>query len=84
MKFVESESIYRRILNSIANQFGKEYTHDIEKKILGSTEKDIAKIFLSELGIPLSSEEFLDIYHKKVAAELQNPDLMPGKNSISK
>ncbi|KAL1505534.1 hypothetical protein ABEB36_005078 [Hypothenemus hampei] len=75
---LDSESGYKRILNSIALQHGKKYIPEVEKRILGTTETDTAEIFLTELEIPLSTKEFLDIYHKQVAIELQHPALMPG------
>uniref|UniRef100_A0AAR5P783 Pseudouridine-5'-phosphatase n=1 Tax=Dendroctonus ponderosae TaxID=77166 RepID=A0AAR5P783_DENPD len=81
---IESESAYKRILSSIAKQFGKEFTPEVELKILGTTEKDTAKIFLSELDISLSREEFLDLYHKQITVELQNPPLMPGVEKLIK
>ncbi|XP_066248716.1 pseudouridine-5'-phosphatase-like [Euwallacea similis] len=81
---IESESFYKRILIDIASQYHKEFTQAIEKRILGTTEKDTAKIFLGELNIPLSVEDFLVLYHKKVAVELQNPPLMPGVERLVK
>ncbi|XP_066150625.1 pseudouridine-5'-phosphatase-like [Euwallacea fornicatus] len=81
---IESESFYKRILIDIASQYHKEYTQEVEKRILGTTEKDTAKIFLGELNIPLSVEDFLVLYHKKVAVELQNPPLMPGVERLVK
>ncbi|XP_050308942.1 pseudouridine-5'-phosphatase-like [Anthonomus grandis grandis] len=79
---IESESIYKKILQQIAKEYGKKYTEEIEGKVLGTTEKDTAKIFLHDLDIPLSVDEFLDIYHKKVKEQLQNPSLMPGAERL--
>lgn len=81
---LESESAYERILNSIAKLYGKEYTHDVKLKILGTPELDTAKIFLSELDIPLSVEQFIEEYHKRIAEELQNPAFMPGVEKLIK
>ncbi|KAF7273237.1 pseudouridine-5'-phosphatase-like [Rhynchophorus ferrugineus] len=75
---LETESIYQRILNEIAQQYGKEYTPDVQLKILGTPEQDTAKIFIRELNIPLSINEFLEKYHKRMEEELKNPQYMPG------
>ncbi|XP_030757902.1 pseudouridine-5'-phosphatase-like [Sitophilus oryzae] len=79
---LETESIYQRILGGIANDWGQEYSHEIQLKILGTPEQDTAKIFLKELQIPLSTEEFLDVYHKRMHEELQHPTFMPGAEKL--
>lgn len=76
--YLETESIYQIILNEIAQQYGKEYTPDVQAKILGTPEQDTAKIFLRELDIPLSIDEFLEKYHKRMEEELKHPQYMPG------
>lgn len=62
--------------------YGKEYTKDIRLKILGTPEKDTARIAVTEMGLPLSPEEFLVIYKEKGRKELQNLVLMPGAKEL--
>lgn len=80
--FLESESVYDKIINDIAHQFGKEYVTEVKLKVLGTPEQDTAKILIRELDLPLSSEEFLLMYKLKVKEELQNPSLMPGAKEL--
>ncbi|XP_023310526.1 probable pseudouridine-5'-phosphatase isoform X2 [Anoplophora glabripennis] len=81
---IESESVYDKIMNDIAAVYGKEYTTDIRVKVLGTPEKDTARIAVTEMGLPISPEEFLIIYKEKVHKELQNPVLMPGAKELVK
>ncbi|KAJ8918909.1 hypothetical protein NQ315_016811 [Exocentrus adspersus] len=81
---IESESVYDKIINDIAAMFGREYTKEVRLKILGTPEKDTARIAVTELKLPLSPEEFLKIYKEKVNKELQNPVLMPGAKELVK
>ncbi|CAG9769325.1 unnamed protein product [Ceutorhynchus assimilis] len=79
---IDSEAAYHRILQSIAQQYGKDYSHELLLKILGTTEEDTARIFIKELNIPLTLEEFLKIFSKKTEEELQHPPLMPGAEKL--
>ncbi|KAJ8974886.1 hypothetical protein NQ317_011732 [Molorchus minor] len=81
---LESESIYDKIIGDIAGRFGKEYTSDIKLKILGTPEKDTARLAVSEMQLPISPEEFLVDYKERVKKELQNPELMPGAKELVK
>ncbi|XP_018566648.2 probable pseudouridine-5'-phosphatase [Anoplophora glabripennis] len=81
---IESESVYDKIMNDIAAVYGKEYTTDIRVKVLGTPEKDTARIAVTEMGLPISPEEFLIVYREKVYKELQNPVLMPGAKELVK
>uniref|UniRef100_V5G133 pseudouridine 5'-phosphatase n=1 Tax=Anoplophora glabripennis TaxID=217634 RepID=V5G133_ANOGL len=81
---IESESVYNKIMNDIAAVYGKEYTRDVRVKVLGTPEKDTARIAVTEMGLPISPEEFLIVYREKVYKELQNPVLMPGAKELVK
>lgn len=81
---IESESVYDKIINDIGQMYGKTYTLDMKLKILGTPEQDTAKIAVREMDLPITPEEFLKIYKEKVAAELQNPVLMPGAKELVK
>ncbi|KAL3282542.1 hypothetical protein HHI36_005722 [Cryptolaemus montrouzieri] len=75
---IESESIYNKILCEIAASYGKTFDLRIKLKILGTPEPDTARIAIEEMNLPLTVEEFLKVYRKRVDEELTNPVLMPG------
>lgn len=55
---------------------------EVKLKVLGTVEQDTAKIVVRELELPISPEEFLVVYKKKVKDELKNPALMPGAKEL--
>ncbi|XP_044259522.1 pseudouridine-5'-phosphatase-like [Tribolium madens] len=79
---IESESAYDKVISEIAEAFGKQYTKDIKIKILGTPEPDTARIAVTEMGLPYTIDQFLEIYRSKVRQELQNPPLMPGAKRL--
>lgn len=79
---IESESAYDKVINEMAQPFGKTYTKDIRIKILGTPEIDTAKIAIREMQLPYTVDKFLEIYRGKVKAELQHPPLMPGAREL--
>ncbi|KAJ8919018.1 hypothetical protein NQ315_016923 [Exocentrus adspersus] len=79
---IESESVYDKIVCDIAAIYGKEYRKDIRVKVRGTPEEDTARIAVTEMGLPITPEEFLVIYRRKVHEELQNPNLMPGAMAL--
>ena len=75
---LDSERGLDKIIGDIARKFGKKYTWEARMKILGTPEKDTAKIAIRELKLPLDIEEFVKMYREKVAQELKNVPLFPG------
>ncbi|XP_045471895.1 pseudouridine-5'-phosphatase-like [Harmonia axyridis] len=79
---IESESVYNKIICEIAADYGKVYDLKTKLKILGTPEPDTARIAIEEMNLPLTCEEFLKIYRKRVDEELTNPVLMPGAKKL--
>lgn len=66
-------------MSEIAQAYQREYTLDAKLKILGTPEHDTAKIAVREMQLPITADEFLQIYKAKVRVVLQRPPLMPGE-----
>ncbi|ENN81499.1 pseudouridine-5'-phosphatase [Dendroctonus ponderosae] len=79
---LDSESGYEKIMQAMAEGYGKKYTPDVKFKLLGTTETDSAKIFIRELDLPVSLEDCLEDYYRRIAAELSNPPFMPGAKRL--
>ncbi|XP_023024806.1 probable pseudouridine-5'-phosphatase [Leptinotarsa decemlineata] len=79
---IESESIYEQISKEIANEYGKDYTRQLKIKVMGTTEPETARLIVTELQLPLSPQEFLVKYERKVKEKLQHPRLMPGAKEL--
>jgi pseudouridine-5'-monophosphatase len=81
---IESESIYDKIIDGIAKEYGKSYTEECKIKVLGTPEVDTARIVVNELGLPITPEEFLETYKKRQLEELAHPPLLPGAKELVK
>ncbi|XP_022912262.2 pseudouridine-5'-phosphatase-like [Onthophagus taurus] len=75
---LDTETIYEKVYDEIANEYGKSYTNEVKLKILGRPEIDGANIFVQELGIPLTGKEFLSKFKPIALERLQNPEFLPG------
>lgn len=80
--FTETESIYDKVITEIAQMFGKDYPDGVKLKILGRTERDTAKVVVESLILPLTQNEFLDIYRKKCIEYFNNIQFMPGAKEL--
>lgn len=47
-------------------------------KVLGTPEKETARIAIEEMKLPIKPEEFLDLFRKKSKEALQHPPLLQG------
>lgn len=75
----DSEKILNKIITDIVQSYGKKYTPEARAKVVGTPEKDTARIVVKETGLPITADQFLQIYNERMAKELQNVPLFPGK-----
>ncbi|XP_076269542.1 putative pseudouridine-5'-phosphatase isoform X1 [Rhynchophorus ferrugineus] len=55
---LDTEKIYKHAISSIAKRFGKVYTDDIVAKVIGTVEKESARIAVTEMQLPIPTNEF--------------------------
>ncbi|XP_022908023.2 pseudouridine-5'-phosphatase-like isoform X1 [Onthophagus taurus] len=78
----DTETIYEQVYKKIANQYGKQFTEELKVKIMGRPELDGANVYVKELGIPLSGEQFLKVFKPMARSHFQNPRIMPGVEKL--
>ncbi|XP_022908027.1 pseudouridine-5'-phosphatase-like isoform X3 [Onthophagus taurus] len=66
----------------LAKEFDKEFSHELEMKILGRKEEDGAIIFCTDLELPISVDEFLELYYPICEETLTEPSLLPGAEKL--
>lgn len=59
-------------------EFGKNYTKELQMKVMGAPDYAGAKTVVEELDLPTSSEKFLLEFRKRSISIVSNADLMPG------
>ncbi|XP_030750339.1 probable pseudouridine-5'-phosphatase isoform X1 [Sitophilus oryzae] len=55
---LDTENVYKNAISCIAKRFGKVYTADIVAKVIGTLEKESARIAVTEMKLPIPVEEF--------------------------
>lgn len=62
----------------MAAKFGKLYNLDLRYKVLGAPELDGAKMVISELKLPLSVEEYVNMVREFESKVMSDVDILPG------
>ncbi|XP_031344199.1 pseudouridine-5'-phosphatase-like isoform X1 [Photinus pyralis] len=81
---LDTESIYKNVIASIAKQHGKQYTNAIRVKLLGSPDTDAARICVSEMQLPITKSQFLTEFRQRSKVFLASCPFMPGAENLIK
>ncbi|XP_017782544.1 PREDICTED: pseudouridine-5'-phosphatase-like [Nicrophorus vespilloides] len=81
---LDSEKGYDKIISSIASKYGKEYTHEVHMKILGTPEQETVRLAVELMELPITKEEFFQQYKVKIQEELKHPPLFAGAERLLK
>lgn len=57
---LDTEPLYTAATQAVVAEFGKEYTWDIKRRIMGGSALRGAEIIVSELALPISAQEYLE------------------------
>lgn len=70
------------MISDIAKKYGKVYTNDILKKLLGTTQWDTCKIAVNEMKLPITPEKFDDYFNNESKLRLARVGYMPGTSCL--
>jgi len=62
----------------VVAKFGKTYDLDLRYRVLGAPELDGAKMVVSELKLPISIEEYINMVRAFEIKALSDVDILPG------
>lgn len=57
---LDTEPLYTAATQAVVAEFGKKYTWDIKRRIMGGSALRGAEIIVSELALPISAQEYLE------------------------
>jgi pseudouridine-5'-monophosphatase len=77
---LNTESIYTRASQSIAQRFGKVFDWSLKSRMIGKWAIDSAKIFTEALELPLSPEAYLE--ERRILLEAMFPDAEPMPGAV--
>ncbi|MFK8186156.1 MAG: HAD-IA family hydrolase [Phormidesmis sp.] len=80
---LDTEPIYCRVNEIIARRYGKEFTTEIHRKIMGRQAVDCAQILVKELELPLTPEEHLQARNELIFDMLPEALPMPGARALT-
>lgn len=79
MTFCEdTEHIYEQVIREIAASYDKEYFWEVRVRLLGTTEQNTSKIAVTELGLPITVEEFRTQFSTMGRQRLNDVGMMKG------
>lgn len=66
---LDTEIIYEEQVHKLCRSFGKVYTMDIKKKVLGTTEQNTATVIVNEVPLPMTLPEYTEFINEAVHKE---------------
>lgn len=79
---LNTEDLYTVAFQNIVSQFGKNYTYDLKLKLMGLQTHETAKMVISELELPMSTETFIEESKKQFEILFPDTQLMPGAKRL--
>lgn len=80
---LDTEPIYCEVNRIIASRYGRTFTPDIHRMIMGRQALDCAQILVRELDLPLTAEEHLQARNEIIFDMLPQAQPMPGAFEIT-
>lgn len=75
---LDTEPIYTEATQALVGRYGKQYTWDIKRQIMGRDPRFGADVVIQSLDLPLSNEEFQAEMSRLLAALMPHAQAMPG------
>ena len=75
----DTEELYTRATQAVADPYGKKFTWDLKVKQMGLVSMDLATLVVRELQLPITPTEYLrqvEVIHRRI---FPTAALLPGK-----
>jgi len=79
---LDTERIYTEIMQRIASKYGKTFTWDMKVKMMGMPGLPSAQLAVSEMGLPMTGEEFLSKAKEHKQELFPHCNIMPGAEKL--
>jgi pseudouridine 5'-phosphatase len=79
---LDTEPIYTEATQTLVGRYGKQYTWDIKRQIMGRDPRFGADVVIQSLGLPLSNEEFQAEMARLLATLMPQAQAMPGAERL--
>ncbi|KAK9504597.1 hypothetical protein O3M35_010899 [Rhynocoris fuscipes] len=79
---LDSEDRYKEAFTTVLARYGKKYTDEVRLAVLGTVEKETARIIVEKLQLPLTAEEFNKTAKIEQSKVLGDVNLKPGAERL--
>lgn len=79
---LDTEPIYTEATQTLVGRYGKQYTWDIKRQIMGRDPRYGADVVIQSLGLPLSNAEFQLEMSRLLATLMPHAQAMPGAERL--
>ncbi|KAL1481617.1 hypothetical protein MTO96_015333 [Rhipicephalus appendiculatus] len=79
---LDTEKLYSRAAEILASRYGKKFTWDLDRRVLGTPDFDAARTIVESLGLPITSNECMEKLNEICHEFYHDCDLMPGAERL--
>lgn len=79
---LDTETLYSQAAQTLASRYGKKFTWELDKRVLGTPDADAARLIVDSLGLPLTPSEFFGAINRMCEQSYQHTKLMPGAERL--
>ncbi|KAH7943967.1 hypothetical protein HPB52_013825 [Rhipicephalus sanguineus] len=73
----DTENLYTRAAETVASRYGKKFTWELKKRVMGTPEADAARTTIDSLGLPLTPDEYMAALDRIFQETFPKAQLMP-------
>ncbi|KAL3208447.1 hypothetical protein MRX96_039128 [Rhipicephalus microplus] len=79
---LDTENLYTRAAETVASRYGKMFTWELKKRVMGTPEADAARTTIDFLGLPLTTHEYMAALDHIFEETFPEAQLMPGADKL--
>ncbi|XP_075724425.1 uncharacterized protein LOC142767088 [Rhipicephalus microplus] len=79
---LDADKVYTAAVEEVAGRYGKTYTWELKKRVMGMPDADAARIVIDTLGLPVSQDYYLYELDRLYENSLPNSKVMPGAEQL--
>ncbi|KAL1481619.1 hypothetical protein MTO96_015335 [Rhipicephalus appendiculatus] len=79
---LDADKVYTAAVEEVAGRYGKKYTWELKKRVMGLPDADAARIVIDTLGLPIKEDYYLYELDRLYKLSLPNSKVMPGAEHL--
>ncbi|XP_052784493.1 pseudouridine-5'-phosphatase-like [Mya arenaria] len=79
---LDTERLYTEATQKLCDCYGKQFTWDVKKQVMGKKEPESAKMIVDMLKLPMTVEQYIEDIHKEYDTLFPTVPLLPGADKL--